>query len=51
MVVPKQTQSGEPPRRRLCVDYWVLNKLLPLVIKEHSKAKGVLMLVPLPKFN
>ena len=49
VVVPKRSEPGEPPRRRLCVDYRAINKLLPPVTKTHSKAKGVLTLVPLPK--
>ena len=49
VVVPKKTEPGEPPRRRLCVDYRVINSLLPKVQKAHSKAKGVLTLVPLPQ--
>ena len=49
VVVPKKTEPGEPPRRRLCVDYRVINSLLPEVQKAHSKAKGVLTLVPLPQ--
>ena len=48
VVVPKKTEPGEPPRRRLCVDYRVINGLLPKVQQTHSKAKGVLTLVPLP---
>ena len=40
-----------PPRQRLCVDYWALNKLLPPANKAHSKAKGILTLVPLPKID
>ena len=51
VVVPKKTEPGEPPRRRLCVDYKVINSLLPEVQKAHSKAKGVLTLVPLPQIN
>ena len=51
VVVPKRSEPGEPPRRRLCVDYRAINKLLPLVTKAHSKAKGVLTLVPLPKID
>ena len=49
VVVPKKTEPGEPPRRRLCVDYRVINSLLPEVQKAYSKAKGVLTLVPLPQ--
>ena len=51
VVVPKKTELGEPPRRRLCVDYRVINSLLPEVQKAHSKAKGVLTLVPLPQMD
>ena len=35
----------------MCVDYRVLNSLLPPVTKANSKAKGVLTLVPLPKID
>ena len=51
VIVPKKTAPGEPPRRRMCVDYRMLNQLLPRVDKVHSKAKGVLTLVPLPKID
>ena len=46
VVVPKRTAPGEPPKRRLCVDYIAINSLLPPVKKAFSKAKGVLTLVP-----
>ena len=51
VIVPKKTEPGEPPRRRLCVDYRALSNLLPTIHKVGSKAKGVLTLVPLPKIN
>ena len=51
VIVPKKTEPGEPPRRRMCVDYRMLNSLLPPVNKAHSKAKGIVMLVPLPKID
>ena len=51
VIVPKRTEPGEPPRRRLCVDYRVINSLLPEVQKAHSNAKGVLTLVPLPQID
>ena len=51
VIVPKKTAPGEPPRRRMCVHYLMLNQLLPKVDKVHSKAKGVLTLVPLPKID
>ena len=49
VVVPKRTAPGEPPKRRLCVDYRAVNSLLPPVKKAFLKAKGMLTLVPLPK--
>ena len=51
VIVPKRTAPGEPPKKRLCVDYRVINNLLPKVNKAHSKAKGVLTLVTLPKID
>ena len=51
VIVPKRTALGKPPKKRLCVDYRVINSLLPKVNKAHSKAKGVLTLVPLPKID
>ena len=51
VIVPKKTEPGELPRRRMCVDYRVLNSLLPPVNRAHSKAKGILTLVPLPKID
>ena len=51
VVVPKRTALGEPPKRRLCVDYRAVNSLLPPVKKAFSNAKGVLILVPLPKID
>ena len=51
VVVPKRTAPGEPPKRRLCVDYGAVNSLLPPVKKAFSRAKGVLTLVPLPKID
>ena len=35
----------------MCVDYHVLNSLLPHVDKAHLKAKGILTLVPIPKID
>ena len=51
VIVPKKTAPGEQPRRQMCVDYRMLNHLLPKVDKAFSKAKGVLTLVPLPKID
>ena len=43
--------SSRTPKRRLCADNHALNNLLTPVKKAHSKAKGVLTLVPLPKID
>ena len=51
VIVPKKTAPGEPPCRRMCVDYRMVNSLAPPVVKAHSKAKGVLTFVPLPKID
>ena len=51
VIVPKRTALGDPPKKRLCVDYRVINSLLPKVNKAHSKVKGVLTLVPLLKID
>ena len=51
IVLPKRTAPGEPPRRRLCLDYRAVNSLLPPMKEVFSKAKGVLTLVPLPKID
>ena len=51
VIVPKKAVPGEPPKKRMCVDYRALNNLLPTVTKAFSKAKGVLTLVPLPKID
>ena len=51
VIVPKRTSPGEPPTRRLCMDYRAVNSLLPPVKKAFSKAKGVLTLVLLPKID
>ena len=46
VIVPKKTAPGEPPWRRMCIDYRVLNSLLPWVDKAHSKAKRNLNTCP-----
>ena len=51
VVVPKRTAPGEPPKRRLCVDYQAINSLLPPVKKAFPKAKGISTFVPLPKID
>ena len=48
MIVPKKSTPGEPPRRRMCVDYQRINKLQPEVTKADG-GKGCISLIPLPK--
>ena len=50
-MVPKRSAPGEPPKRRLCVDYRAINSLLPPVKNAFSKAKGITTLVLLPKID
>ena len=50
VIVPKKSAPGEPPRRRMCVDYWRINNLQPEVTKTDS-GKGCISLIPLPKID
>ena len=50
VIVPKKSAPGEPPRRRMCVDYRKINKLQPKVTKADG-GKGCISLVPLPKID
>ena len=50
VIVPKKSAPGEPPRRRMCVDYWRINKLQPEVTKGDG-GKGCISLIPLPKID
>ena len=50
VIVPKKSAPGEPPQRRMCVDFRGLNKQLPEV-KNMSGGKGCISLVPLPKID
>ena len=50
MIVPKKSAPGEPPQRRMWVDFRRLNKQLPEV-KNMSGGKGCISLVPLPKID
>ena len=50
VIVPKKSAPGEPPRRRMCVDYRRINKLQPEVTKADS-GKGCISLIPLPKID
>ena len=48
VIVPKKSAPGEPPRRRMCMDYKRINKLLPEVTNADGR-KGCISLIPLPK--
>ena len=48
VIVRKKSAPGEPPQRRMCVDFRRLNKQLPEV-KNMSGGKGCISLVPLQK--
>ena len=50
VIVPKKSAPGEPPRRRMRVDYRRLNKLQPEVTKADG-GKGCISLIPLPKID
>ena len=50
VIVPKKSAPGKPPRRRMCIDYWRINKLQPEVTKADS-GKGCISLIPLSKID
>ena len=50
IVVLKKSAPDEPPRRRLCVDYWKVNALQQEV-KWTDKSTSCLSLYPLPKID
>ena len=50
VIVPKKSKPGEPPKRRLCVDFRRLNGRLPEV-ENMTGGKGCISLVPLPKID
>ena len=50
VVVPKKSQPGEPPKKRLCIDFRKINDLQQKVITE-GKSKGCLSLIPLQKLT
>ena len=51
VVVPKKSTPGEPPHRRICIDFRKLNDLQPEVCHADSQTGGNISLVPLPKIN
>ena len=50
VIVPKKSAPGEPPQRRMCVNFRKLNMLQPEVTNV-SGGKGCISLVPLPKID
>ena len=50
VIVPKKSAPGEPPRRRMCVDYRRIKKLQPEVTKADG-GKGCISLIPFPKID
>ena len=50
VIVTKKFQPGEPPKKRLCIDFRKINDLQQKVITE-GKSKGCLSLIPLPKID
>ena len=50
VIVPKKSAPGEPPRRRMCVDYRRINKLQPEVTKADG-GKGCISQDALPKID
>ena len=50
VIVPKKSAPGEPPQRRMCVDFRRLNGKLPEV-EKMTGGKGYISLVQLPKID
>ena len=50
VIVPKKSAPGEPPQRRMCVDFRKLNNTQPEVHNMNG-GKGCISLVPLPKID
>ena len=50
VIVPKKSAPGEPPRRRMCMDYQRINKL-QLEVTKADGGKGCISLIPLPKID
>ena len=50
VIVLKKSQPGEPPKKRLCIDFRKINDLQQKVVTK-GKSKGCLSLIPLPKID
>ena len=51
VIVFKKSTQGQPPHRRMCIDFRKLNDLQPKVHCADSQTGGNISLVPLPKIN
>ena len=50
VVVPKKSVPGEPPKRRLCIDFRKVNTLQQEVLTDR-KTRGQISIHPLPKID
>ena len=50
VIVRKKSAPGEPPRRRMCIDYRRINKL-QLEVTKANGGKGCISLIPLQKID
>ena len=50
VILPKKSASGEPPKRRLCIDFRKVNELQQEVLAEGKK-RGQMLLHQLPKID
>ena len=50
VIAPKKSAPGEPPKRRLCIDFKKVNELQQEVLAEGKK-RGQISLHPLPKID
>ena len=51
VIVPKKSTPGEPPGRRICIDFRKLNDIQPEVHHADSQTGGNISLVPLTKID
>ena len=51
VTLPKKAKPEHIHQKWLCVDYHILNSLLPPMVMTHSRAQGVLSLVAIPKID
>ena len=48
VIVPKKSSPGEPPKRRMCIDYCHINALQT---EADASCRGCMSLYPLPKID